>query len=1231
MSMEIRQNIQESLALFGKSDLKAASIGLLNTLGYKSEKTLELDSSPDGFLAEFNKRNREFRKDKALFDRWKSIDFLFQITDEEVQIAEPQASFSFDSAYEPQNPQSYLFLALDLRKGHVTRTQLATIVREINHLFAMPALLLIRQGETLTFAIIDRRLHKRDESRDVLEKVKLIKDIRCENPHRAHVEILHDLALAPLMEKHGCRNFQTLHEAWRYTLDIDALNDRFYHRIRDWFFLAAQKVCFPHGGIDDPDVRNRTALIRLLTRVMFCWFAKEKGLIPGSLFEEATAARVLKKFKSDDFDDGGYYQAILQNLFFPTLSVPLDEREFRAGRRYQGKNDHYMDHSRFRHEKLFRSATDLSALFEDIPFLNGGLFECLDYRDSYSKGVECRVDGFSDIQSKQAVVPNALFFGRKMKADLSDAYGSHKKNSEQVDGLFHILNAYKFTVAENTPVEQEIALDPELLGRIFEELLAEYNVDTEAAARKATGSFYTPRTVVNYMVDASLAAHLAPRLAVAHPRFSVDEARSQVAQLLEWSDAVPDFSPEERETLAAAIYGITVIDPACGSGAFPMGMLQKLIFALGKLDSDHKLWIERTLADTPAALRDQTREVLRRSSAEYTWKLALIQRAIYGIDIQPIATQIAKLRCFIALLVDFKLDDKQENMGVPPLPNLDFKFVTANSLIRPPGSFMLDGLALEDPFFAEFAKAAEGYFFVREPADKMQLRKKIEALIDRKVGEKEAEIQGHCGLGEKNAKLRAALLQSNAAKIERAKREIAFWESYRNIFAYRNQPVLFFDISYFFPEIKGGFDIVIGNPPFVRQEQIKPLKPALAEQEYECFDSVADLFVYFFERGIQLLKPGGMLCYICSNKYFRSGYGKKLRKYLVKQTRIEQLIDFGDANIFTSIAYPSILLARKIAKKDTAAPDHAVRVLTWTPGPALDDFPEVFAATSFLLPQNELKPDGWQLEGKTVRNLLEKLRKAGKPLGEYVQGRFYRGVLTGLNEAFVVDRATRDRLIAEHPSSKKILKPFLRGRDVKRWCCEPKDLWLIFTRRGIDIQKYPAIHDYLKPFKKRLMPGGPGGRKPGSYEWYEIQDNIAYWQEFEQKKIIVPAITNSVNYAIDDSGYYSNDKTSIVVPENAAYVLAILNSTISWWLSKQFFASKQGGYFEFKPMYVSQIPIPRATTTQQKALEKLVDQILSAKKADARADVGQWEQEIDRQVYELYGLTDEEIKIVKGK
>jgi len=1236
--MDLRAAIQQRIQAFETGNLRDNALALLGTLGYASEKRITLaPNTVDSFLAAFDAAGI-FRKKEARAVDWKSVDFLFQLTDDEIKLAGGQGMLGFDSSTKVDNRliQSYLFFAIELRPDHYTRTDLATITREVNRLFKMPALILFKTGDTLTLSVINRRLHKRDEARDVLEKVTLIKDIRVANPHRAHVEILHDLSLYKVMAstRREVVNFAQLHDAWRAILDIETLNNRFYRRVRDWFFLAAQHVEFPHGGIDDSELRNRTALIRLLTRIMFCWFAKEKKLIGDGLFDQATAERVLKQFDASSFKDGGYYKAILQNLFFPTLSVPLDQREFRAGRRYRGANVDYMDHSRFRHEALFRNSDDLGQLFQDIPFLNGGLFECLDYRESSGgKNEEFRVDGFSDVVEKQAFIPNALFFGKALSADLSEAYDSPKKKSVPVDGLFHILNAYKFTVAENTPVEQEIALDPELLGRIFEELLAEYNPETEATARKATGSFYTPRAIVNYMVDASLTNHLAGRLATAHPRFKAGEAMRCVEQVVEWSDRLPELSARERQTLADAIYDMTVIDPACGSGAFPMGMLQKLIFVLRKLDTDHERWKERTLNDTPASVREQTRIQLESSSIEYIWKLALIQRVIYGIDIQPIAAQIAKLRCFIALLVDFEVDDKKANRGVPPLPNLDFKFVAANTLIRPPGSFQHDGLALEDPFFAALARAAESYFFVREPGQKDKLRKQIEELIAEKIDERERQVKGkreHLAKVSKVQKGHEAARKKMEGDLEAADRDKAMWESYRNIFAYRSRPVQFFDIQYFFPEIKAGFDIVIGNPPFVRQEEIKPLKPVLKAQNYECFDGVADLYVYFFERGIQLLKPEGHLCFICSNKYFRSGYGEELRKYLAGRTHVRQLIDFGDADIFTSIAYPSILLAQKT---DKVGADSATLALSWQPDPekTIEDFPAVFAEKAFSLPQAELKPDGWRIEGGVVRSLLEKLRAAGKPLGQYCNDRFYRGVLTGLNEAFIVDQATRDRLVAEHKTSAEILKPFLRGRDVKRWKTNSQNLWLIFTRRGIDIKRYPAILEHLKPFKKSLMPGGPDGRKPGSYEWYEIQDNVAYWQEFEQPKIIYPDIYEHQSFAWDTKGYFSVN-TTYFIPTYQEWLVALLNSNVVEWFYGNISNRIRGGYLRAFSESMSQIPIPAATARQRAELESLVEQILplaSNDTSESKSKIESLEQKINDRVYRLYALTQEEIKVVE--
>ena len=590
---------------------------------------------------------------------------------------------------------------------------------------------------------------------------------------------------------------------------------------------------------------------------------------------------------------------------------------------------------------------------------------------------------------------------------------------------------------------------------------------------------------------------------------------------------------------------ITVCDPAIGSGAFPVGMMHEIVRAR-------------------SALTPYFNDVHDRTA--YHFKRHAIQNCLYGVDIDPGAVEIAKLRLWLSLVVDE--DDVKQ---IKPLPNLDYKIVCGNSLLG------VEKNLFNADLFERLEKLKARHFDATDRPQKEKIKREIDELIHELTNGKEA-----------------------------------------------------FDFEIYFSEVtdkkrRGGFDVVIGNPPYVRQESIKELKPALKAAGYECFTGTADLLVYFYERGVKLLRGGGTIAIITSNKYYRAGYGEKLRGFLAREITLHRLIDFGDAPVFEAIAYASIL----VGVRTTPADNTSAIAYTWEKEMAFDRISQIISERGQQIRQSELKPDGWRLESPTVLRLLEKLRCAGKSLGEYVNGRFYWGIKTGDNEAFVVNRATRDRLICEHKSSADILKPFLRGRDAKRWCAEPHDLWLIFTRRGIDIKQYPAILEYLKPFKKQLLPGVPGGRKPGSYEWYEIQDNIAYWKEFEQTKLVVPAISDTVNVSLDSQGYFSNNKTSIFVCDNAAFVLAVVNSSVALWFARQVFATKQGGFLDFEPRYSSQWPIPAVSSELQKPIERLVERILAAKQRDAEADVSVLEREIDELVYALYGLTADEIEIVE--
>ncbi|HZL42412.1 MAG TPA: hypothetical protein VFD66_03955, partial [Verrucomicrobiae bacterium] len=315
--------------------------------------------------------------------------------------------------------------------------------------------------------------------------------------------------------------------------DIQALNKRFFIEVRNWFYWARLQARFPDGAKKDADKRDSEALIRLLTRMIFVWFLREKRLIADELFAERTIETLARDWRVDDCEkdkQGRYYKAILQNLFFATLNTPIEERKFRSARSYQGKNKHYGDQRYFRHVALFHEKAPVEELYKTIPFLNGGLFEMLDEipgRGDDSITEEKRVDGFSDVADKQPLVPDFLFFGDERRVpELSALLG--ESTAPKARGLLKIFRDYKFTIEENTPLEQDIALDPELLGRAFENLLAAVNPETGTVARKSTGSFYTPREIVNYMVEEAI--RLRPDSTKMTPDFLVFALSSRIVR-----------------------------------------------------------------------------------------------------------------------------------------------------------------------------------------------------------------------------------------------------------------------------------------------------------------------------------------------------------------------------------------------------------------------------------------------------------------------------------------------------------------------------------------------------------------------------------------------------------------------------------------------------------------------------------------------------------------------------
>jgi len=452
---------------------------------------------------------------------------------------------------------------------------------------------------------------------------------------------------------------------------------------------------------------------------------------------------------------------------------------------------------------------------------------------------------------------------------------------------------------------------------------------------------------------------------------------------------------------------------------------------------------------------------------------------------------------------------------------------------------------------------------------------------------------------------------------------LANWNPYD-----QNSAASFFDPSWMFGFAHDNalFDVVLANPPYVRQEKIKDLKSLLKPHYPNTFAGTADIYVYFYDRAIQLLRKEGVLSFITSNKWYRSGYGQNLRKYLARTVSLVNVIDFGDAAVFTAIAYPTIVVAR--SSPPPAA--HQFRSLNWdpkTPKQEIDHFAHFYDQHATIMTQSSLEADGWRFIDGASQQLLVRIKAAGAPLGQYVNGRLYRGVLTGLNEAFVVDRETRDRLIKEDPKSEELLKPFLRGRDVKRWRVDFQDLWLIFTRRGTKINNYKAIKKHLSQYREALEPKPSNwddgkawpGRKAGSYEWFEIQDNIAYYEEFEQPKIVFPDIAPTCAFAWDSGEHYLVNTSYIMICDS--WVLSVLNSQVVLHFYLAVSSAIRGGYLRFIRQYVEQIPIPNTSKIQQETLGKLVNYLSLTGESESSRDslmLGYFEQILNALVYELY-------------
>ena len=981
-----------------------------------------------------------------------------------------------------------------------------------------------------------------------------------------------------LGEGRGCRTaieqFKVLRDSKQALSDItaafsvEALTKQFYKDLFEWYQWAVEpssNITFPNNTITEDDDRDdiETKVIRMITRIMFVWFIKQKNLVPDRIFDIDFLTTILKEFDPYSTTVGNYYNAILQNLFFGTLNRAIQDEDGNT-RKFATSNKRDVK-TLYRYAEMFSiSEQEVINLFAEIPFLNGGLFECLD-KTKYADGVEqCyNFDGFSRNDARfadgrfkhRAVVPNNLFF-------------------EPEKGLISILGRYNFTIEENSPEEQQVALDPELLGKVFENLLGAYNPETKETARNQSGSFYTPREIVNYMVDESLIAYLGDNAFVRslfRADFTFDKTRT-----------------DDYQKIAEKLKAVKVLDPACGSGAFPMGLLNRMIDILERISPDERV---------------------------YDLKLSVIENCLYGSDIQSIAAQITKLRFFISLICDCEKDASKPNFGIPTLPNLETKFVSANSLIakkkKPAQGNLFENPEIE-PTKNELAEIRHKHFSAKSASTKHRLREKDQTLR------------------EKLAKL---LSDDDNFAPEDAK-QLAAWNPYD-----QNAVSPFFDPEWMFG-VADGFDIVIGNPPYIQlQNNGGELAKLYENCNYSTFARTGDIYCLFYERGWQLLKKNGHLCYITSNKWMRAGYGEKTREFFANKTNPMLLIDFAGVKIFESATVDTniLLFAKSNNQHET--------VCAVTNKQNKDSVKNL---SDFVQQQNSIcdfnSSDSWVILSPIEQSIKRKIEAVGTPLKDWdIQINY--GIKTGFNDAFIISTEKRNEILSncktedERKRTAELIRPILRGRDIKRYGYDWANLWLIYipwhfpyqfdesiqgaSKKAEDAfrEQYPAVYSHMLQYKEPLSKRNKA--ETGiRYEWYAMQRwGAKYWEDFFKPKIMYPNMTKYIPFYFDEKGFYQNDKSFMITGKNVAYLTAFLNSSLFKFCFLDNFPELQGGTRELRKIFFDKIPVLKVS-------KEINDSFIPVLKDIQNEYTKQKAQRIDSMLFNLYDLTEEERKTI---
>ena len=912
--------------------------------------------------------------------------------------------------------------------------------------------------------------------------------------------------LLPLLDDKIIQTLEDIEKAF----SIEKVTKEFYNQIALMFTKLVggerkigSKTIQEAGLLKYPqpsDTVRKEFAVRLIGRLLFCWFLKKKKSENGEpLIPSATLSS--DAIKASPF----YYHSLLEPLFFQVLNTPIDKRL----------------------EQFINEPWD------KIPFLNGGLFE-----------------------------PHQHDFYEIDPLGTSRYLNILRVPDDWLSELFKIFEEYNFTIDESTTIDIDISVDPEMLGRIFENLLAEINPETGETARKSTGSYYTPRPIVEYMVDESLKQYLktslttlsAPSPLVGEGRGEGDSLDTKLSRLLSYADWDIDLTESEKDAIIDALDRVKIIDPACGSGAFPMGILHKMLLILQKIDPQSKKWLSRKLARIDnKLLRHEVETKLKRENWDYVHKLGIIQNSIYGIDIQPIAVEISKLRFFLSLVVDETIDDSKPNRGIVPLPNLEFKFVAANSLIGLP-------------------KAEGGFAESHEDIEK--LRGLREAYFTA-FGDEKRRVEREF----KETQNRMFMHALNWQAIESQTYKLSEWNPFSD------QASSWFDPEWMFG-VRGGFDVVIANPPYIGIEDISWDLRRFYETIFETATGRFDLYSLFIEKAMQIKLPSGVFAFIIPGKFLNNKQFITARKIICENHGVT-VVKIDD-KVFDASQVDSVIVENYLPVKSSKPKYKAFKIT----GQELQ-----------LLSETEVETI---LQDKEIIFRLEINTKFDKLISKIKENTFRMRQIGEVKDGIVAG-AIKDILFLDKKLDKDSKKLYF-GKHLSKYHLADTNVWV----------NYKPDEMMREEIKRQ------GTKRPGL--WMRDK-NI-----FEREKIIYRKVGKEIIAAYCEKGiYYEQTIHSAHITDKrfkTKYVLGLFNSILFKFYYQK--TNSHGGniFPQVRISSVENLPIKLADNITQEKIVKLVDQILSLKQANPGADTTALEREIDKMVYKLYDFTPEEIEII---